>query len=50
MVFSQSTECTSISMSSMEQKPELGIPNPCAVKENEYVMGPELSAEATATF
>ena len=50
VIFSQSTESTSINMSSMEQKPELGIPNPCAVKENEYVMGPELSTEATATF
>ena len=47
VIFSQSTESTSINMPSMDEKPELGIPNPCAVKENEYVMGPELSAEAT---
>ena len=47
VMFSQSTESTSINMTSIDQKPELGIPNPCAVKENEYVMGPELSAEAT---
>ena len=47
MIFSQSTESTSINMPSMDEKPELGIPNPRAVKENEYVMGPELLAEAT---
>ena len=47
VMFSQSTESTSINMPSIDQKPELGIPNPCAVKENEYVMGPELSTEAT---
>ena len=47
VVFSQSTESTSINMPSIDQKPELGIPNPRAVKENEYVMGPALSAEAT---
>ena len=47
VIFSQSTESTSINMPSMDEKPVLGIPNPCAVKENEYGMGPELSAEAT---
>ena len=47
VMFSQSTDSTSINMTSIDQKPELGIPNPCAVKENEYVMGPELSTEAT---
>ena len=47
VMFSQSTDSTSISMPSIDQKPELGIHNPCAVEENEYLMGPELSAEAT---
>ena len=46
-MFSQSTESTSINMPTIDQKPELGIPNTCAVKENEYVMGPELSAKTT---
>ena len=47
VMFSQSTESTSISMPSIDQKPELGIPNTWAVKGNEYVMGPELTTEAT---
>ena len=47
VMFSQFTESTSINMTSIDQKPELGVPNSCAVKENEYVMGPELLAEAT---
>ena len=33
-------------MSNIGQKPELGIPNPCAVKDNEF-MSPAVSAEGT---
>lgn len=32
VTFPQSTESANMNMSNVGQKPELGIPNPCAVK------------------
>ena len=46
VTFPQSTESANMNMSNVGQKPELGIPNPCAVKDNEF-MSPAVSAEGT---
>ena len=47
VVFSRSSDSTSINMSRIDQKPGVGVPNPTAI-ENDNVKGQDLSDEGTS--